>query len=392
MLYEIPVENLKSLEKKVQRIRNKGVDVVFDVLGTKKVEIDTNVFHDFYEVEADGEYKIGGWEFVGTIEHTPNGNVIRKINDTYNVPSRYRNAPPECEHCHKIRDRKDTYLVYNSDSDEYKQVGKSCLMGYTNGLSVNVCAELLSFIGEVEGAENFTHSTDFSYGSDNDILADYFKKVAYPFVKKNGYVKTSQGEHSTVRQLSYEMMKRDVELATDEEINGITKWIDSWDEGRINDYQENARILWKKKYLSYRDLGLVSSFIASYFRAMQREAELKLRRENSTDEYVGNIGDKISLEVADQRVLYTKEPYSYYGDYSYVYRILGTDGNIYIWSTTQNVEVGDKIVATIKDHSEFNGEKQNTITRGKITQSNVKNNNNLDNSIEDAMDLFYDED
>lgn len=386
MKYEIPVENLEDLKKKVQRIKNKGVDVTFDILGTKKVEVDTGIYHTFYEVEADGEYKIDGWEFVGTIEHTPNGNIIRKISDTYNVPSRYRNASPECEHCHKIRDRKDTYLVYNSDSDEYKQVGKSCLMGYTNGLSVNVCAELLSFIREVEDAENYTGSAGISYNSGNDIVADTFKKIAYPYIKKNGYVKTDQGERSTVKQLSYLLTKTDVPLASDKEIDAITDWIATWDEGKVNDFQENARIAWKKKFLEYRDLALISSFIASYFKAMQRESEIKLRKEASTSEYVGEVGSKITLEVANQRVLYTKEPsYSYYGDCTFMYRIVGTDGNIYIWSTTQLVEVGDKINATVKDHKEYNGEKQTTITRGKILESIEKGNTNLDG-------LFYNED
>lgn len=386
MKYEIPVENLEDLKKKVQRIKNKGVDVTFDVLGTKKVEVDTGIYHTFYVVEADGEYKINDWEFVGTIEHTPNGNIIRKISDTYNVPSRYRNASPECEHCHKIRDRKDTYLVYNSDSDEYKQVGKSCLMGYTNGLSVNVCAELLSFIREVEDAENYTGSAGISYNSGNDIVADTFKKIAYPYIKKNGYVKTDQGERSTVKQLSYLLTKTDVPLASDKEIDAITDWIATWDEGKVNDFQENARIAWKKKFLEYRDLALISSFIASYFKAMQRESEIKLRKETSTSEYVGEVGSKITLEVANQRVLYTKEPsYSYYGDCTFMYRIVGTDGNIYIWSTTQLVEVGDKINATVKDHKEYNGEKQTTITRGKILESIEKGNTNLDG-------LFHSED
>lgn len=386
MKYEIPVENLEDLKKKVQRIKNKGVDVTFDVLGTKKVEVDTGIYHTFYVVEADGEYKIDGWEFVGTIEHTPNGNIIRKISDTYNVPSRYRNASPECEHCHKIRDRKDTYLVYNSDSDEYRQVGKSCLMGYTNGLSVNVCAELLSFIREVEDAENYTGSAGISYNSGNDIVADTFKKIAYPYIKKNGYVKTDQGERSTVKQLSYLLTKTDVPLASDKEIDAITDWIATWDEGKVNDFQENARIAWKKKFLEYRDLALISSFIASYFKAMQRESEIKLRKETSTSEYVGEVGSKITLEVANQRVLYTKEPsYSYYGDCTFIYRIVGTDGNIYIWSTTQSVEVGDKINATVKDHKEYSGEKQTTITRGKILESIEKGNTNLDG-------LFYNED
>ena len=83
MLYNIPVTHLNKLEKQIQRIKNKGADIIFNVGPEIYVEDHKipGVFHQCAEVEVEGEYKINGWEFAATIEHGENGNIIRAINN-----------------------------------------------------------------------------------------------------------------------------------------------------------------------------------------------------------------------------------------------------------------------------------------------------------------------
>ena len=184
--YLIPAENIENLTKQVNHIRNKGASIVFE-LGEEKMVEDKDIegsFHKYVEVEVEGKYIINGWEFVATIEHTPNGNIIRAINDIRKYLIDIKNVGPECEHCHRIRDRKDTYLVYNKEKDEWKQVGKTCLKDYTGGLDAGLCATMATFLKTIEEARD-----DIMIGSYNNYFdANEVKKYAYSLVKAKGYI------------------------------------------------------------------------------------------------------------------------------------------------------------------------------------------------------------
>ena len=143
MRYEIPVENIEELRKKAARIQKKaithGCKVVFEevdeIFKTETNEDGNEVTRKYIVVEAEGEAKAEGWVFAGTIEHTKAGNILRSVSDEYKIPERYHDAKPYCEHCNTKRYRKDTYVVYNEETGEFKQLGKSCLKEYTNGLT-----------------------------------------------------------------------------------------------------------------------------------------------------------------------------------------------------------------------------------------------------------------
>src|SRR5574344_1207229 len=76
----VPVINLDNLNKKIDHIRNKGGQVVFNVGKEEQTIKDAlGYYHKYVEVEAYGKYVINGWMFVATIEHTSNGNIIRCV-------------------------------------------------------------------------------------------------------------------------------------------------------------------------------------------------------------------------------------------------------------------------------------------------------------------------
>ena len=85
-------------------------------------------------VEVTGPQPIiKGWNFLATIQHSKNGNVIRRINSEVEVDTTiYRSATVKCDHCNTDRRRNDTYLVQNVKG-ELKQVGKSCLKDFVGG-------------------------------------------------------------------------------------------------------------------------------------------------------------------------------------------------------------------------------------------------------------------
>ena len=386
-MFYIPVYNWDKFEKKVNTIRNKGVDVTLtkgdpvvmaftdagfadpDVKrGTPAWEMSFKT--KFIPVEVEGKYEIPGWEFVAAVEHTPKGNIIRKIDPTISIPEKYYDMGPECEHCHKIRDRNDTYLVRNTDTGEFKQVGKTCLRGYTGGLDSKVAAEAAEFIniedlfgtGEFEWIDELLSYRGSGGGKYYD--ADRFKRVVYNYVKGNGYQKDNPGY---ANDLSDAYSDEKSSLATDEEMDAINKWVLNLDT-KNNDYYRNAFLAWNLEDVEPRHFKLIASLINTYLKDMQKKKQQELSKANSTaSQYGGEVGDKIVITIASAKYLYSKSFYSgRYLSETPVYKIVGEDGNIYIWSTNTTFSEGDTIACTVKSHSEYNGEAQTVITRGKV--------------------------
>ena len=138
-IYTIPEENLESLQKKVKQINNKSLKLVGTPITLTKVEENfiqneiTKEWNKVIVVEINGEAPhYNGWEFVATLNHNyETGNIIKSAGQE--VPIEYRTTPIKCDHCGINRFRKDTYVVKNTETNEYKQVGSSCLKDFFNG-------------------------------------------------------------------------------------------------------------------------------------------------------------------------------------------------------------------------------------------------------------------
>lgn len=373
MRYQIPLQNLEKLQKRIQRIVNKGAPIKFEVGEDCLIPYHVDGIFDydgklvtFYlkakEVHVEGTYIINGWRFVATIEHKENGNVIRSIDSKLEgkIPETYRACAPYCDHCKQPRHRKDTYLIYNESAKEFKQVGKSCLMEYTNGLSADVCAEICSCIPMCESAsrmdDGFMQSIKASMGASSCVTSKEAKEVSYAYVKQNGY---KRGD--TARAISNLVFGRGTKVrATKEQIEEVDAWVESLDAS--NDYLKNAKVAWESKYSEYRDIALIASLINAYFKEISRLQESS--KANNT--YIGEVGDKVVFKVASKRVLYCKGKYAYYGDTVYMLELHDEQGHAILWSTSSIVGVGDVIQAKIKKLGEYKGIKQTTITRGTI--------------------------
>lgn len=375
--YIIPNYRLPDLTKQVNRIRNKGAEVVFDII-TASVPFPVqgagqDMVIDCCEVEVSGRYEINGWTFIGTIEHSAPENIIRLCDDrfTNRIPERYRTAGRDCEHCHIRRDRNDTYLVYNEDSDEFKQVGRTCLRGYTGGLDAETCASLASLSAEVDRLNRDARDGAFSDIETFGGLQQHARysmqlarRQAYKYVEQNGY---TAGE--TGRRFSAALSDdRNLEMATEAEVQNVTDYLEN---APTSDYIRNVKAVWNKATYSFRDAGYITSAVASYFKDRDRQLALARQQEiNAATEYAGEVGEKISLTVAESRVIYWRSGGPRFSASEYpVFRIVGTDGKIYIWGSTTHSQLHerDRITGTIKKLIERpNGEKQTELTRCKV--------------------------
>ena len=92
-----------------------------------------------------------------------------------------------------------------------------------------------------------------------------------------------------------------------------------------------------------------------------------LRYEPSTSDYVGDIGDKIELDLVCQRAVATS---GYYGT-QFFHTFTDSCGNVFVWSTTtKQLESGIEyhVKGTVKDHSMYRNTKQTVLKRCTISR------------------------
>lgn len=381
--YLIPQYKLPELTKQVNRIRNKGAQVTFEIINpTISVDAETlgrNISINCAEIEVSGRYHVDGWTFVGTIEHASPENIIRLADTSFDgrIPERYRNAGRDCEHCHIRRDRNDTYLIYNEDNDDFKQVGRTCLKGYTGGLDAETCAGLASVIAEIARINAEAERGDFSdieryggVGQNGRYRMEIARKQAYRYVRDNGYTPGETGKAFSAALRN----NPDLAMATEAEVNEVTEWLNNT---RESDYIRNVRAVWNKDEYSFRDAGYITSAVQSFFSDRDRQQQLAAQQErNAATEYAGNVGDTVTFKVTEARVIYWRSGGPSFNASEYpVFRIVGDDSRVYIWGTTtiSTIQAGSTITGKIKKLIERpNGEKQTELTRGKVEAPHIR--------------------
>lgn len=370
--YYVSKYKIEDLRRKCNRIANKGANITFEILDRDiNLCVGTILGVPQYvkcdQIEVQGSYKINGWDFVGVIEHSSPVNIIRVADERFynRIPERYYTAPRECEHCFIKRDRNDTFLVYNEDNDEFKQVGRTCLKLYTGGLDAEVCAAYIQFLTEL--TENNVEENDNGAISDFEkqhlvMMMDDIKKKAITYVKDHGYVPGKTGEKFN-------------EALSEEKINdcdpNLIHEMDNW----INDLYDssswisNIKGVWGKDEYEYRDASLLTSAISAFLKnKMIKDAN----RSNESNTYAGNVGDEVTLTIQNVSVAYEKTVYFGKNSNSYpVYKIIDEDGKIYLWGcTNDNIKpkAGDVLKGKIKALKPENnrGEKITELTRCKI--------------------------
>ena len=170
------------------------------------------------------------------------------------------------------------------------------------------------------------------------------------YVRKYGYTRMFNGQ-GTAHDVwvcingglhDEEMTARynSIKLASNEEL----KAIDDYAREHMNDdfgYMRNASLSWLKSGVEYRDFGLVSSFVVSYDKAMQKEELKKSKLSDKNNEWVGNVGDRITIEVASIRLLYSSSYEVAWHTYanSYTYEIIDNEGHTFILKSSMAGEL-----------------------------------------------------
>lgn len=389
---------MERLEKKLNRIAKKcekyGCEFSYKKLDEfykeTKDESGNIIINKFVAVEAEGIAVMNNWQFVASVEQTKNGNIIKGIKDKdIEVPERYYNSKPICEHCNSKRNRKHTYIVRNTETNEFKQVGKSCLNDFTRGLSAEAITQYISYFDELIQGEapiaGFSYTRYFARDEALLFISETIKKFGYVRTQDDG-ISTSIRAREFLdahygRAWNKDILKRiqdDMERVNFNHrsednvilVQNALEWISTHAED--NNYFHNLKTVCSLEYVTSSNFGILASLFPSYNRVLKYETEKRKKedREEYMDkkisEHVGNIKDKVTINVA-----YFKCLTSWTTDfgYTYVYRIVGTDGNVYTWKTGKYIDDQVKTISgTVKRHTTYRDEKQTELTRCKVLE------------------------
>lgn len=126
--------------------------------------------------------------------------------------------------------------------------------------------------------------------------------------------------------------------------------------------------------ISIEDVGeknIVDCWKLDEFEAPIKVKEiLKQNAPKTKSEHVGSVGDKIDIIATLIKHFTYETHFTYYGELNFIYKFSDESGNTIIWKTAKSIEDGKtyRIKGTIKEHSEYEGDKQTVLTRCKITE------------------------
>lgn len=435
MKYSIPEINMESLEKKLIRIQNKckkyGCEFKYERLG-EHFEEKTFYAYDYDAVDAfgapaskkwkeivkyidiavEGTAAVNGWRYAASLEYTDKGNIIAGTGEI-EIPEKYYHCAPWCEHCKTARDRRYSYIVFNEETGEFKQVGKSCLKDFTGGLSAEYVASYESFLKEIEEAREVVSFGDL--GVKYFKVKEFMEAVAetirlYGYCKRDGMnVSTADRAEEIYREANgmritkaaYERVldakDRGLNLKNAESIelaNMVREWI--LGNEREDNYFHNLKVACALEWGDYKVLGLLASAFPTYNRELEFEAEKRAREAAEKEAaaraaWMGKVGDKVSFKVADFKCISSWE--TQWG-LTCVYKFVDENGLEATWKTNNWVNdrriIGSVISGKVKELKEYRGIKQTELTRCKIEYKEEKI-EPYNNEVEKAFEAFLEE-
>ena len=330
------------------------------------------------DIDVEASYKIGGYSFVASLEWIDDAeeNLIKKAASDIYVPDVYKNRR-ECDHCKTNRKRKSTVILRNIETEEYIQVGKSCVKDYI-GYDLGNYASYLSFFSDLEeyllSCEKDNITKIKPHYQINEILEQTFIEVA-----KHGYISKAKAIECDCDSTAYKICSMffgvrdlstgdlayskhvvsDLDIAILDQIAELKNFYETRDDSE-NDYIGNIKTLLKTDWVEGNNISLIVSAVGTKLRIESEQKALAVR---SLSQYVGSVGEKIRFKGKAQCIYSAESSYGYY----YIYKIV-VENNELVWKTTKNIETDIELnfQATIKAHTEYRGIKQTEITRAKV--------------------------
>ena len=191
--------NIEALEAKLAKLNKKAVKLncepfALNILSTEIVRNEEEkTVNKVYTIELIGNPpQIAGWQFIGSIEPHDSANLIKVIKGETH-PENYRTHGNYCEHCKSTRKRKMLYLVKNTETEEYKAVGKTCLKDFTGHNNPEAYASLLEMYLDSSWLDEFAGIPEGSGLTKQYDLEEYLTYVS-ACIRDSGWMSRTKAQ------------------------------------------------------------------------------------------------------------------------------------------------------------------------------------------------------
>ncbi len=431
--FKIPACNIDLLDKKLKTLQKRATKLgvekpTYTTLREFDKKIERGVAQDeqtkewyfktvtirFVEIEVHGPVvQANGWDFVASVEHTEAGNAVKSTpgGREVEIPIRFREGGPLCEHCNTSRRRKDSFICHNDETDEFKQVGRNCLADFLGRDPANLvwglsCWDTIGSFGEVD--EEFF----FSGGGRSEWSFDFvnFMTAVCHFVRKDGWVSRGQARfdedavatagsawwlvtpsfdsrESREKQREWDQVRDEDRVEAANALRWTRKTLGDKESTSRTDYEQNLFVALSKPGVVAKDSGIVASLVVGWNRHLERELQRKEREKElaeKSNEYLWEVGERV--KDIPLRLVRRQSFQSDYGA-SVLHVFEDENGNCVNWwggdyftdkETGTEAKFGDTCQAswTVKKHEDYKGRKQTTVfrpARQKVIPQETKN-------------------
>jgi len=295
----------------------------------------------------------GGWKFIGSIEHLGDaGNLIHGDDERL---ATWRNAEPLCGHCNKIRSRKKTAILENSDS-ELIQVGSTCIkdfLGYHSDPEAILKYEadfysLDDDFGDSRGSGDGPRETLrvltlaaasirangwAAKSSGGEVPTSYVVEIACGLTSMPRLTNRDEEPPALVHFKRVNVTDRDVQRAEE-----VLEWVRSIPENESNNYLANLRVVGSQDLVIARHLGTLVSAES----AMIREREAAVARE-AADADKCRIPQTGRITVSGEivRMKYVDSPYGEI--HKMLVKVTTNEGEYKLWGSVPRSLEGDYV-------------------------------------------------
>lgn len=376
--YLIPSQNVTKLQADIAKLAKKAAKLgcaapVLIVGDTVSVKVGETAYGDFIytqkvEVSVTGEApKLNGWSFIGVVESVEGSTVLRSV-PGHAIPEQYRAADPcNCDHC-KINRRRNSTFIVQSESGEFKQVGRSCIrdfLGHANPEHVAAYAQHLAEINvsDYDSDEGSYGSTQMAYAPDVVVAA------AIRSIKLFGYRKTDS-DNNTRDSIACHLFGKDEQsrLPVEQADRDLAVQAITWMQQQSgSEFLLNVAAYAKCEAAPYKAFGYIAAATMMFMREMDMIKQSESKRSGINNEAIAANGEKIKVicTVISARP-FIRAAYSYYDSGVSQVLMLKTENNqlIKVFTTNMDIKEGDTVTVSgkIKEHvvetyekSAFNG-------------------------------------
>ena len=371
--FSIPGNKIDAFEYKMAQIERKAkktkVSFSYKRVGEEYACEYTDQYRNTFTYTRQDYFVYGelpiieGYQVIGVKDYA-NG-VIHIVREE--VPEYLWNFDNYCDHCKTVRRRNKSFIL-KDENNNYIQVGKTCLKDYDPNYA-NKIAYFETFIyfldNEVDEGE-YSESEENCRAAKTIAIRNYLAQEVH-WLRDHEYISKSRGERDLLYPTAHAIYdvfhdeKFNPEKLSDSDFEKADKMIEFLKNRKPETtYEFSLKSLCINGFVKLSNAGYVASIPLFYDKETEK---LNVQRES---EYVGNVGDKIEIEVTLKAIYGFETTYGW----KQILSFRDNNGNVIVWKTTSGAPCEkDETVTlrgTVKEHTIYRDIKQTILTRCRV--------------------------